>query len=137
MRATASSPCWTRAARSSSGDVVAVARVSASSASSRITVSIVPSTGLRTARYASSLPERSARAILGASNGPGRPSSSAAPRTIWERITPEFPRALISAARVASWASAARSSAVEVSSASSIPWTVSARFVPVSPSGTG
>jgi len=71
------------------------------------------------------------------SNVPGPPSSSAAPRTIWERITPEFPRAFISAARVVSWASAPRFSAIEASSASSIPWTVSARFVPVSPSGTG
>jgi len=65
------------------------------------------------------------------------PSTSAAPRTTWDRITPEFPRADIRAARVASRASVGRSVAPVDSSASTIPRVVSARFVPVSPSGTG
>ena len=97
-----------------------------------MTVSIVPSTGLRTAAYASSLAPRKAR-----SRSSDSASASAAPRTICERITPELPRADISAARVASRASACRSVAVEASSASTTPRAVSVRFVPVSPSGTG
>ena len=52
-------------------------------------------------------------------------------------MTPELPRAPISAARVSSFASTARSAAVEASSTSMIARAVSVRFVPVSPSGTG
>ena len=68
---------------------------------------------------------------------PGSPSTSAAPRTIWEKMTPELPRAPISAARVSSFATAARSAAVDASSDSTIARAVSVRFVPVSPSGNG
>ncbi len=65
-------------------------------------------------------------------------STSATPRTIWERITPEFPRAPISAARATSCASARRSAAASGAAiASATARTVSVRFVPVSPSGTG
>ena len=90
------------------GAVVAFA--SASSASSRMTESIVPSTGLRTARYAASRrsPER-ARDDRRRRSSSAAPSTSAAPRTICERMTPELPRAPISAARVTSCASAGRS----------------------------
>ena len=86
---------------------------------------------------ASSLAALKARAITRASIPAAGPSASAAPRTIWERITPELPRALISAARAVSRASSVRSRAQERSSASAIPRTVSRRIVPVSPSGTG
>ena len=79
----------------------------------------------------------SARLIRSVSIAPGSPSTSAAPRTICEKITPEFPRAPISAARVSSFATAARSAALDASSASTIARAVSVRFVPVSPSGTG
>ena len=105
---------------------------SAASAIARIAVSIVPSTGFFTARYAASLAERNAfaRSSLTA-------SESVAPRTICERITPELPRAPISAARETSCARPARSSGPSSCSASSIARTVSVRFVPVSPSGTG
>ena len=52
-------------------------------------------------------------------------------------MTPELPRAPISAAREISFASAGRSSAPSASITSAIARTVSVRFVPVSPSGTG
>ena len=71
-----------------------------------MTVSIVPSTGRRTARYAASLAERKARAIIGSSIGSRSPSTSAKPRTIWLKMTPELPRAPISAARESSRATA-------------------------------
>jgi hypothetical protein len=52
-------------------------------------------------------------------------------------MTPELPRAPISAARVTSFATAALSEAVDASSASTIERRVRTRLVPVSPSGTG
>ena len=52
-------------------------------------------------------------------------------------MTPEFPRAPMSAARVTSFATDSLSAAREVSSASTIDRNVNTRFVPVSPSGTG
>ena len=52
-------------------------------------------------------------------------------------MTPELPRAPISAARDSSFATASWPSADDASSASTIERTVSVRFVPVSPSGTG
>ena len=113
-------------------------RDSASSASSRMTESIVPSTGRRTARYAASVAPRSARAaISGSTPFVVSASTSAAPRTIWEKITPEFPRAPISAPRATSRASERRSDADDSSTASATARTVMVRFVPVSPSGTG
>ena len=113
---------------------------SASSAISRIAVSIVPSTGWRTAQYARVAASRSAAA---ASAGPSSPSvaasASASPRTIWLRITPLLPRAPISAACFAAWATPARSASAREgsASASASAATDSARLVPVSPSGTG
>jgi hypothetical protein len=74
---------------------------------------------------------------VGVSIAPASPRTSAKPRTICERITPEFPRAPISAARVSSFAIEAWFCAVEPSSASTIARQVRVRFVPVSPSGTG
>jgi hypothetical protein len=65
------------------------------------------------------------------------PSTSAAPRTICERMTPELPRAPISAARVTVCASAGRGASITSASASTSERMVSAMFVPVSPSGTG
>ena len=54
-------------------------------------------------------PRRSLLGTLGRARrrprAPRRPRTSAKPRTIWERITPELPRAPISAARVTSLAS--------------------------------
>ena len=92
---------------------------------------------------------RSAALVSAASISPGsisRPGGvatfSAAPRTIWLRITPELPRAPISAARATSRTisgrrgspSALRSS---LSSSSSTWRMVSAMLSPVSPSATG
>jgi hypothetical protein len=65
------------------------------------------------------------------------PSTSAAPRTIWEKITPEFPRAPINAPRATSRASDCRLAADVTSTASATARIVIVRFVPVSPSGTG
>ena len=65
------------------------------------------------------------------------PSTSAAPRTICERMTPEFPRAPMSAPRATSRASDSRLAADVLSTASATARTVIVRFVPVSPSGTG
>ena len=76
-------------------------------------------------------------AIAAASIGAASPSDSAAPRTICERMTPELPRADISAARVTACANSGRPAVSAASSASTIPRAVSVRFVPVSPSGTG
>ena len=110
---------------------------SASSAISRITVSIVPSTGCFTASYADVTPARSASASRAPSTGAPSARVAAIPRTIVLRITPELPFASIVAARCTSAASSAAVSACERSIASTIPRTVSVRFVPVSPSGTG
>ena len=68
---------------------------------SRTTVRIVPSAGSRTEPYARSAARAIAAATsTGSISSPGREiSSSAAPRSSWERITPELPRAPSSAAR--------------------------------------
>ena len=102
-----------------------------------MTVRIVPSTGCRTPRYATSLAARSASATAGESIVSAAPSTSAAPRTICERMTPELPRAPMSVARVTVCASAGRGASDAASSASTRARIVSAMFVPVSPSGTG
>ena len=86
----------------------------------------------RVARAAERTRERRASRARSASA-----TASAKPRMIWERMTPELPRAPISAARVSSFASVARSGAVVAWSWSTAARTVSVRFVPVSPSGTG
>src|SRR6266511_1591570 len=116
VRARAFSPRRTSAARNA-GTSASMGRASVSSASSRMTDSIVPSTGSRTARYAASRAPWNVRPTTGASILDSSPRTSAAPRTICERITPELPRAPISAARVTSLTSAGRSVAVERSSA--------------------
>ena len=84
------------------------------------------------------------RSSLGRSGGPGGVASfSAAPRTIWLRITPELPRAPISAARATARTISGRfgsPSAEACSSRSSSSITcrrVSAMLSPVSPSATG
>ena len=70
---------------------------SAPSAAARATVRIVPSTGRSTAWRAASLAAARPRARPGPS-APPSPSASTPvrPRSSWERITPEFPRAPMS-----------------------------------------
>ena len=102
-----------------------------------MTVSIVPSTGTFTAWYALVAPERTALARIAPSTVSPSPSTRAIPRTIVERITPEFPFASIVAARWTSAASCEVVAAVERSSSATIPCIVISRLVPVSPSGTG
>ena len=65
------------------------------------------------------------------------PSTSAAPRTICEKMTPLLPRAPMSAPRATSRASDCLLAADVCSTASATARTVIVRFVPVSPSGTG
>ena len=64
-------------------------------------------------------------------------SASAAPRTSWERITPEFPRAPIRRGPTRSRADLVPGRRPATSSASRTARTVKVMFVPVSPSGTG
>src|SRR3954453_21042161 len=117
-------------------------------AMSRITVSIGPSAGARTESYAR-WAERAIAAPIrtGSTSSPGREmSSSAAPRTSWERITPLLPRAPSSAARATDstiWSrpisSIVRSSSARArrSTSSRQARSVSAMLSPVSPSATG
>src|SRR4051812_25826814 len=110
----------------------------------RTAESIVPSAGSRTDSYAASAARaNAAETRIGSISSPGRDaSSSAAPRTIWERITPLLPRAPSSAAR----ATAVTSSSRPISSIIwPLMWSSSARTArmviamlsPVSPSATG
>ena len=110
----------------------------------RTAESIVPSAGSRTDAYAASAARASAADIsTGSTSSPGREaSSSAAPRTICERITPLLPRAPSSAARATALTISSRltSSIESTSSAFSSSTTarrVSAMLSPVSPSATG
>ena len=124
------------AASTSSRSFDRSAATTASWAAWRVTVRIVPSTGLTTAPYARSAPSRSAFARSSALNRRRPASPSEMPRKIWDVMTPELPRAPISAPNAI--AAATRST---VSSARSASWralrTVASMFEPVSPSGTG
>ena len=98
------------------------------STGSRSASSPRPASSPRGRRRRSPSGRRRARSSLSASD-------SVAPRTICDRITPELPRAPISAARETSCASAGAIVGAVPLSASTIARTVSVRFVPVSPSG--
>jgi hypothetical protein len=65
---------------------------------------------LRTESYAASAARANAALTrIGSTSSPGRDaSSSAAPRTIWDRITPLLPRAPSSAARATAATSSSR-----------------------------
>ena len=80
-------------ARTASMSFSRSAVATAAAAASRITVSIVPSTGRGTAPYAAVLAEARAwaRSRPLKRRRPAKPSES--PRTTWLRITPELPRA--------------------------------------------
>ncbi len=103
-------------------------------AASRQTVRMVPSTGRMTAASASRLAPSKASATPEAPTAPAAPRPSARPLRIWERITPELPRAPMSDP----WMTALCTAEL---SASSRPATTDSRvramLVPVSPSGTG
>ena len=109
----------------------------AAAALSRNTVRMVPSTGLRTAWNATSTAEENAASMPAASSfWPTLPSHR--PRKICEVMTPELPRAPMSAPVVIalriSAPSAPMGSCARFSTTVS---NVSDMFVPVSPSGTG
>ena len=110
----------------------------------RTAVSIVPSAGSRTESYAASAARASAALTrIGSISSPGRDaSSSAAPRTICERITPLFPRAPRRAARATASTSSSRPRSsigcpLIRSSSVSTARRVIAMLSPVSPSATG
>ena len=65
------------------------------------------------------------------------PSPSAMPRKIWLVITPELPRAPISAPKLIAPAIRSAVTSVAPSASSSAAFTVANMFEPVSPSGTG
>ena len=97
---------------------------------------IVPSIGFNTAEYAAVLAAFSASATVAADAGEAPFNDEASPRRIWDRITPELPRAPISepwliASQVGTISGAAASSSLTTASR------VRDMFVPVSPSGTG
>jgi hypothetical protein len=99
-------------------------------------VRIVPSTGRMTAWYAASLADRRARARVGPSQPPAWSMTVTRPRSTWDRMTPELPRAPISDPWLIALHTEARSSPA-ASSASHTAMRVSDMLVPVSPSGTG
>ena len=112
----------------------------------RTAVSIVPSAGSRTERVrgVGRARERGGRRAPGPPARPGREaSSSAAPRTICDRITPLLPRAPSSAARATALTISSRPADLErarrraASSSSTTARMVSAMLSPVSPSATG
>ena len=114
------------------------AAATAAAEASRMTVRMVPSTGFATAPYAARDPESSAFARSRPLNVrlPLRPS--AIPRRIWLVITPELPRAPMSAPNDAAAATrSAGASAPTPSASMRAARTVASMFVPVSPSGTG
>ncbi len=136
MRSTASRAA--AAARSSSAaseSSPASCAASTASVAVRTTVRIVPSTGRRTAWYAASVARRRPATRSRPDASSSSENVSASPRRICERITPELPRAPMSDP-----CETARQISVIPSAESSSPTTdssVSAMFVPVSPSGTG
>ena len=113
------------------------AAFTAASADSRMTVRIVPSTGLATAPYAVLAPSDRAWARSRPLNRLLPPRPSAMPRKIWLVMTPELPRAPISAPKLMAAAIRSVDRSVAASASSRAALTVAYMLVPVSPSGTG
>ena len=138
VRARASAAPAREASATSTSDLPASAAALASSAAPRATVRMVPSTGRITASRASL--SAMVRAS-GSSRGPGRPVEqlrpSEMPRSSWDRMTPELPRAPISEPWAMARQVASRSGESRASSSSVTDSRVRAMLVPVSPSGTG
>ena len=114
----------------------------AAAAASAATVSIVPSTGRMTPARAAALPSASATAASCAPTTRQGANVPEMPRRIWQRMTPELPRAPMSdplamARQAAPMASPSAAERSRPSSALTTLSTVRAMFVPVSPSGTG
>ena len=122
--------------------VPALVRSAAAAAAPSSTVRMVPSFGSATAPRAAAAAARSARAVEGAS-APRLGSAAQKPRSTWDRITPEFPRAPVRAACAIVSAMPATSGgptsgpAAPSDKAPTTARCVWRRFVPVSPSGTG
>src|ERR671935_384238 len=75
--------------------------------------------------------------ITEGTSAPGRSAAFAKPRKIWERMTPELPRAPIRLPWAAMRAILLTSVALESLMSSTADCSVSSMLVPVSPSGTG
>ena len=139
VRATDWYASTTMASSASSAENFFFSHSSALVETSRRTVRIVPSMGLRTAWKATLTARRKAKAMLAdviGSSAETRPSAT--PRRICEVMTPELPRApirepcVMAPAMASMSASAGRAESSLVTEAS-----VSDMLVPVSPSGTG
>ena len=125
-----------RAERTSSINVSQCAR--APSAAARAIESMVPSTMRTTAWRARTSAFSSDSANRSADTSPFSGNFATRPRSIWERMTPELPRAPIKEP----WAMALQTSDISASSArgpssAATDSMVSVMLVPVSPSGTG
>ena len=103
----------------------------------RATVRIVPSAGFVTALYAASMPIPRAAAIFLPFTSSTSFKPCAKPLKRIEVITPELPRAPLSIAEAAVFATSPALSASQSSRAFAAAITVIDIFVPVSPSGTG
>ena len=103
----------------------------------RATVSMVPSLGLDTAEYATRVPFSSARANTLLFTSSNFLISAQIPRNSCERMTPELPRAPLSAPLETESHSSERRLEVQRFISFTADWMVSDIFVPVSPSGTG
>src|SRR5215813_9543947 len=98
---------------------------------------MVPSVGLFTARYAALAASSKASASSSGVSSDLSWTALAKPRKIWDRITPELPRAPIRLSWAAIRAILLTSVACESRTCSTADCKVSNMFVPVSPSGTG
>ncbi len=138
MRARASAAPAREASATSTRDLPASAAARAPSAAPRATVRMVPSTGRMTASRASlSAMVRASDSSLGPGRPVGQLRPSESPRSSWERMTPELPRAPIREPWAMARQVASRSGESRASSSSVTDSRVRAMLVPVSPSGTG
>ena len=101
------------------------------------TVRMVPSFGFITALYAVSTARSMAAAIVMASSSLDFLTPLVNPRSNWERITPEFPRAPRREPEEMAFASVSISGSVSALTSAAADMIVIVIFVPVSPSGTG
>ncbi len=110
---------------------------STSSAITRMTVSIVPSLGFIMALYAVSAPWRSMLRSAVASILSSPSAARANPRNICDSITPELPRAPLSAPRATACIISPAMTKSRLVISRTAAFMVCDIFVPVSPSGTG
>jgi len=98
---------------------------------------MVPSTGSSSAASSRSNPRRNAAASSWARTRTFPPMPSLNPSRKWESIIPELPRAPSTDAWATVRVTSGRGASPRRCSASTMDFSVSVKFVPVSPSGTG